>query len=220
MTRAADLPEAIRWHEGMLLAPQHFQQASLRQEMLVHYHVQAAAPFHWGVRRLEINRNLLPGGVFRVTELEAVLPDGLPVAYSAHSDAPLELDLRPLQDQARQAPLTLHLAIPAVPPGGESPAGRLERYRPVRGDEVADEHGDAAPTEVPRLRPNLLLLAGETPPEKYVTLPLARVRFADETFVPAEFVPPLLTATRETWPTKRCSELAVRMRQKALFLAD
>ncbi|HEX7242632.1 MAG TPA: type VI secretion system baseplate subunit TssK [Longimicrobiaceae bacterium] len=220
MTRAAELPEAIRWHEGMLLAPQHFQQASLRQEMLVHYHVQAAAPFHWGVRRLEINRNLLTGGTFRVTELEAVLPDGLAVSYPARGDEPLQVDLKPLRDLARQLPLTIHLAVPVQRPEGESPAGRLERHRAVPGEGVLDEHGDAAPVEVPRLRPHLVLLAVEAPPEKYVTISLARVRFADEAFVPAEYVPPLLAASGETWPGRQCAALAVRVREKALFLAD
>ena len=31
MKRAKDIPEAIHWHEGMLLAPQHFQQFAARR---------------------------------------------------------------------------------------------------------------------------------------------------------------------------------------------
>ena len=42
---ASDIPEAIQWHEGMLLAPQHFQQLAWRQETLLHYATLAASPF-------------------------------------------------------------------------------------------------------------------------------------------------------------------------------
>ena len=42
--RARDVPDAIKWHEGMMLAPQHFQQMALRGEQLLVYHVAAAAP--------------------------------------------------------------------------------------------------------------------------------------------------------------------------------
>jgi type VI secretion system protein ImpJ len=77
---AADVPPAIQWHEGMLLAPQHFQWQSQRQEALLHYHSAAMNPFHWGVRHLRIDPVLLVDGTLRVLELEAVLPDGLVVS--------------------------------------------------------------------------------------------------------------------------------------------
>src|SRR5436190_1813629 len=48
-TTAREVPGAIQWHEGMLLAPQHFQWLSLRQETLLQYHASAISPFHWGV---------------------------------------------------------------------------------------------------------------------------------------------------------------------------
>jgi len=59
MIDAHDLPGAIQWHEGMLLAPQHFQQLSIRYEELLHYHLMMISPFHWGIRRLKIDQVLL-----------------------------------------------------------------------------------------------------------------------------------------------------------------
>jgi len=35
--KAQDIPEAIQWHEGMLLTPEHFQQMNARLEMLGGY---------------------------------------------------------------------------------------------------------------------------------------------------------------------------------------
>ncbi|HHC24263.1 MAG TPA: hypothetical protein ENK58_02435, partial [Desulfobacterales bacterium] len=67
-----NLPHAIQWSEGMLLAPQHFQQVNTRQEALLHYHLMTIAPFHWGIQKLEIDESLLlQDGTFRVSELEA-----------------------------------------------------------------------------------------------------------------------------------------------------
>ena len=77
MIDAHDLPGAIQWHEGMLLAPQHFQQLSIRHEELLHYHLMMISPFHWGIRRLKIDQVLLIEGTLRVQELEAIMPDGL-----------------------------------------------------------------------------------------------------------------------------------------------
>src|SRR5262249_36053483 len=95
LTDARAIPEAVQWHEGMLLSPQHFQLAARRGEALAAYLIEAAAPFCWGVRRLQIDAKRLLEGVFSVDELEAILPDGLLIVHSASDDEPsLELDLK------------------------------------------------------------------------------------------------------------------------------
>ncbi|HYL06343.1 MAG TPA: hypothetical protein VE075_09905, partial [Thermoanaerobaculia bacterium] len=63
---AYDVPPAIQWHEGMLLAPQHFQLFAQRQELLLQYHAAAISPFHWGVRSCRVDPVMLVDGTFRV----------------------------------------------------------------------------------------------------------------------------------------------------------
>jgi hypothetical protein len=46
--------EALLWHDGLLLAPLHFQTLTRRQEELVTYHVRSASPYAWGVRTLTL----------------------------------------------------------------------------------------------------------------------------------------------------------------------
>ena len=106
------IPQAIQWHEGMLLAPQHFQQSNLRSEELLSYHMASTAPFYWGIRRLKIDPVLLVGGVLRVLDLEAVMPDGLIVVHEHEQDGPLEIDISGCVEEIRLAPLTIHLAVP------------------------------------------------------------------------------------------------------------
>ncbi|HEX8691290.1 MAG TPA: type VI secretion system baseplate subunit TssK [Longimicrobium sp.] len=214
------VPDDVMWEEGMLLAPQHFQQASIRGEELLHYHVRAAAPWHWGVRELDIDLTNLPAGLFRVTRLEAVMPDGLPVRRGRGEEAALELQLGPFAEQARPgAPLTVWLALPARRSPGEPFAGSLPRYEPSGEEEVVDElTGVAHP--VRRLRPRLQLKAGPVPSDAFVAFPLARVVFSDEEFHLADYEPPRLAAAPGRFPHNECAALAERVRNKAGALAE
>src|SRR5438105_14027397 len=99
MAGAYELPEAIQWHEGMLLSPQHFQQLSLRQEELMAYHLTMVSPFHWAVTHLKHDPVLLVSGTYRITELEGIVPDGLGISRSGQAGAAVEVDLPPFADR-------------------------------------------------------------------------------------------------------------------------
>ena len=123
---------AILWHEGMLLAPQHFQQLALRQEQVTLYHVAAAAPYHWGITNLLLDRVALVGGIVRVLEIEAILPDGLIVHHLADRDPALEIDITEHADSALRTPVTVHLAVPAGR-AVDGAGAELARYSAVEG---------------------------------------------------------------------------------------
>lgn len=218
------LPDAVLWHEGMLLAPQHFQQSDLRGEELLHYRLLAAAPFAWGVRRLRVDRGLLAQGTFRITELEAVLPDGIVATVRADRDRPLQASLADHEEAARRGELTVHLAVPAARSEGEPFAGGLTRFDRIEGELVPDDNTGDGEISIPRLRPRLTLIAGPAAPDKYVSLPLARPEFRDGAFAPGAFIPPLLAVDPAAEPSAplaaRCARTAGRMREKALFFAD
>jgi len=211
MKRARDLPDAVQWHEGMLLAPQHFQQLAKRQEDALAYHVLAGLPYCWGVRKLDIDVGLLGAGTLRVTELEAIMPDGLIVSQSP--DLPgeelLELSLAPYTERLAQGALMVFLAVER---GGD-------RFHSVPGELVTDEHSESEPIEIPRLRPHLQLLAGDEPSARYVSFPLVRVVKENEVYKLGNFVPPRIEVPAESMLKKMCIELAVRLREKTVFLA-
>ena len=211
------LPDAVLWHEGMLLAPQHFQQASLRHEALVNYRVHAAAPFAWGVRHLRVE---LTDTAFRVTELEAVLPDGVVALVQGPADGALEADLDAHKEVARRVGVAVHLAVAAARRPGDRRDAGPQRFDQVEGSPVADENTGDGDLPVPRLRPRLTLQVGATVPPGYVSLPLARVAFRDGAFVSAPFLPPLLAARRGSELWSEVHDLAGRVREKALFFAD
>jgi type VI secretion system protein ImpJ len=203
----------------MLLAPQHFQQLAVRNEALLQYHMLAAAPFHWGVRRLRVDTSLLLDGTFRIIELEAVMPDGLSVSYRDGDAIDLTVSLagRPMD---RTSSVPVHLAVPASRGSASTVGGDFGRYSSYDSAPIPDLNTGEGELVVPRLRPRLMLLAGDTPPDKYVSIPLARVSYRDERYALTEFVPPLMQVTQQDELGLACGRVLKRIREKAAFLAD
>ncbi len=214
------IPAAIQWHEGMLLAPQHFQQATWRQEALLHYHTTAIAPFHWGVHRLHIDPVLLMHGTLRVVELEALMPDGLIVMRAPHTTGALELDLLPYTEDMRLSPRPIYLAVPEDRMGAYQSTGELRRYDSIEGNPVVDCNTGEGEVCIPRLLPRPSLVCSETPPPRHVSLPLAHVRYQNEIFTLTDFIPPIYAVSRQSPLGELCMVIARRLREKAMFLAD
>ncbi len=220
ITVADDIPDSIQWHEGMLLAPQHFQELDSRTEGLLHYHASLLAPFHWGIRHLKIDPIRLLEGTFRVLELEGILPDGLVVSSHDAEPGDLELDLRPFKDDLAGGEMAVHLTVPGRQAGASSVRGDWARYRSDESRLVRDQNTGEAELRIPRLKPRLRLLLAEKPPEKYTSFPLARVTYRNEAFGDTSFVPPMLRVPQASPIGELCSEVVKRLREKAVFLAE
>jgi type VI secretion system protein ImpJ len=220
MNGVRDVPDAVQWHEGMLLAPQHFQQFAVRTEAVLQYHLQTVAPFHWGVREFRIDPVSLPDGTFRVLQLEAVLPDGLLVTHKAGERDELSISLREAAAAAPNTTLIVHLVVPTRRADETSGNGAFARYASYEGAPVPDLNTGDGELAIPRLRPKPSLLIAETPPDRYVSIPLARVEYRDEAFVLTDYIPPLLVVAPQTDLGRTCSEITHRVREKAAYLAD
>lgn len=209
---AREVPPEIQWHEGMLLAPQHFQLMSQRQEALLHFRAAALMPFGWGVRRIEIDRSALTEGIFRLLSLEAVMPDGLVVTHPSpgNSDLSVALDPAALRDPAK-----VYLAVTT------RGIALAERYDTSQSVKAADETSAGSdPVEIPVLHPKLQLVIGEEQPLKYVRFPVAQVAHRHEGFVTTRFEPPWLRVLPGTPIFDLCLGIASKLRDKAGFLAE
>jgi type VI secretion system protein ImpJ len=186
------ITDRVEWHEGMLLSPQHFQQFSARMDSLVAWQTLAAAPFSWGVRRLVFDHGLLPTGMLRVLALEAILPDGTAVQYSAAEAAhgTLELSLAPHADQLANEPLDIYLTLPVTGPARHRAA--TVRFRSV---------------------------AGAVPPGTHVHLRLGQVFKDNEVVKLGDAQPPLLEVARDNPLWTAAAALLGQLRGKAAFVA-
>jgi type VI secretion system protein ImpJ len=172
--------EAILWHDGLLLAPLHFEQLTQRQEELVAYHVRSGFQYAWGVRRLELQPGRLAQNLVAVAQLEVVMPDGLLVTHG-DQHTPLQLALSDALLESLRAPgarCPIYLAVPHA-----AQASGRTRLRSV-------ERADA---ELSRVRPNARLVAeADLTPAAEVHLPLLHLKFEKQQLQVESFLPPLL----------------------------
>ncbi|MBV5297045.1 MAG: type VI secretion system baseplate subunit TssK [Rhodoferax sp.] len=219
MSKAGPIVDRIQWHEGMLLAPQHFQQLSARVDSLVAWQTLAASPFSWGVRRLVFDSGLLATGLLRVLELEAILPDGTAVRYFANiaEHGTLELSLKPYAEQLANEPLAIYLTLPIS--GVARQGAAAVRFQSVAMAPVEDEVSDAVPVDIPRLVPQLALSAGSVPAGSHVFLCLGAVLKDNEITKMSELLPPLLEISRDNPLWTNVSNLLGQIRGKAAFVA-
>lgn len=219
MTRASDVPLAIQWHDGMLLSPQHFQEADRRSERLLAYHLENASRYHRGVLRLDLDLARLVSGIFRVVEAEAIMPDGTVVVQDAHAPD-LSVDLRPHAALMKDAPATIYLAIPRAQLSVAASSADLSRHRSVDGSAVVDEHTGEDPLQIPRIVPSARLLVASETPARLVCLPIARVRLDGEAFVRTDYLPPVVGLSLSSPIGEMCQRIAARLREKALRLSE
>jgi len=219
MFKSLTVEDRIQWHEGMLLSPQHFQQASSRLDSLVAWHTLLAAPFSWGIRCLKFDAGLLPAGIVRVLELEAIMPDGTSVSYSASNalHGALDLSLAPFSDALGNGQLDVYLALPMT--RNMRDKGSPARFRSVASHQVEDEVSEALPADVPRLLPNLSLMAGKVPSGLYTWLRLGTVYKDNELIKMGNALPPLIEMPKDGELWERVSAFAGQLRGKAAFVA-
>jgi len=219
----AVLYDRIQWHEGMLLAPQHFQQESARIDALVGWQTLAGQPAAWGVRRLVVDEALLSRGVLRISLLEAILPDGMAVRFDAATsqDATLELDLAPYTSAGANASTG---DVPVYLVVGTTRSLRLpgqpSMFRPIASSLVADEVSEALEEEVPRMAARVALMAGQAPGAAWVALQLMTVVLDNEIVRRGAYWPAQLAVAMDSPLGLRARKLAALMRAKAVFLAQ
>jgi type VI secretion system protein ImpJ len=222
--REIAIPDAVRWYDGLPLAPQHFQEAARRPERLLDYHLGLAAPYHYGVVSIDIDRGRLAGGELWV-DVEAVMPDRLVFRTAGHRLS-MRLDPGELRKKwqaagrkARANLLNVYLAIPWEHPG-RSAAGELSRYTARDGDAITDDTTGENEVEVPRLAANARLVVDVEPPVDSAWIPLAQLRLEGESFAGTEYVPPLLFVSPEDGVYAVCARLVERIRGVANRLSE
>jgi type VI secretion system protein ImpJ len=218
LTRAKEIPAAVQWHEGMLLAPQHFQQHTLRQEELLHFHLRRGVPYYWGIHTLRFDPVLLREGLLRVLELEAVMPDGLVVSHEPVKPEDLQVELAPHAEAAKSGPLMVHLAVVADKRGSTGDDS-MSRYVSTTSEPLSDQNTKDGALAIAQLKPRLQLIVG-TPPARYCALPLLAIRNEGESFRADEYIPPQLAVTPNSALADLCTRVARRVREKAMYLLD
>ena len=192
------LPDPIQWSEGMLLSPQHFQQADIYWSHQLQRRLELLTPNCWGLSSMSLDTAKLGAGIVRITALECVMPDGLTVTFpDEYAPRSLELDISDLLKTAT-GPLRIYLVVPRR---GDHEASRddpVRRYDGVGGSRVADANTGKGEVDVIRLRPRISLVAGQVAP-RYCACPLLEIeRDANQHVGISPYQPPMLNVGAST----------------------
>ena len=203
----SEIPAAVHWHEGMLLAQQHLQLTARRTEALIQHHASLVSPFHWGLTHL---KKELQDGVLSISRVEGLLPDGLVISH----DDVLSIDLKAWAAGAPEHEGTIFLKAPAWKPG--------ERFKQRYGREqlpVVDDDTGQDDLNVPVLRPRLWLELTRRLSDDYVGFPVAKVAARRGGIDEIDFEPPWLAVHSATAIHQLCRTIAGQLREKAASLA-
>jgi type VI secretion system protein ImpJ len=225
MRTSRDIPPAVRWEEGLLLSPQHFQEQARRLDRQIELHLDYAAPYHHGLSDPRALKIELRGDQIHVHQIEAVMPDRTIVSRD-EGDPELKVGLRAAAARVKNATaLMLYLTLPTEERGRPSvtrdPGDERGRFLAVERPSVLDDVDGGSEEVVPRIVPNLRLRADVEPPARFVSLPIARVRIDGERFVlDHEYVPPCLSVPVVSALGQQGLRIAGFLRRKAGNLAD
>jgi len=210
------LPDAVCWHEGMQLLPQHFQLQGLRAEALGAHLAQACNPWFFGVSHMEFDPSAMSAGVVRVVSLQGTMPDGLPVNLQAGVGPLVELDVGPSINETDDATVTVYLAISPLWRAGQllPLKGRLQS---VVGEALPDLTSGEFPESITVWRPNPRLCTQLNKADS-ICLPLLKIRREGGGFLPLPYTPPTPVLLPESSLGRRIAGLCARAREKCLFL--
>jgi type VI secretion system protein ImpJ len=211
-----DLPQLIEWHEGMLLTPQHFQQFAARSELLTQLMFTHGGGFRWGLIDLMIDQAALSGGVLRILNIEAVMPDGLLALGGSQRGVELEFDLQ----RAEGNPARIYLIVPREAAlYDRSDYSRYEAFA-AKGEFTADNVSGAQPATIPRARARLRLTSGESSLSGMTALPLIEFAVQGTVSKQTEYIAPLLRMKPGSALTNLCAPVRKTVREKATELAS
>jgi len=212
------IPDAVQWHEGLQLLPQHFQLQNLRAETLAATLASGAHPWYWGIEHYEIDSSSLLVGQVRLLSLSAILPDGLPVVLDPACDDAVELDITQEFAENLGQELLVSIALTPLYRGGQllPLKGRL---RSLAGPAIPDLASGEFPEPIPVWRPALRLVVDSSRHDS-VHLPLLRIGFDGTAYALRPYLPPTSRLLPESILGQRIAALCAQAREKCQFLAN
>ena len=216
----ARIESLVQWHEGMLISPQHFQQANNYLQMILGQSCAAYSPFYYGLFDLRIDSASLSSGLIRVLKARGLFQDGLFFDFDTAEDEPLELNLSEYFSTNTSA-IKIYLAVPSRRCGENMLQGEMARYYSSEMLNVEDENlGDNA-INIPTLKPKLRLLTENRVDGRYQSFPIIEVEKSLEGgIVMTSFAAPFLSLMEHAKILYLCRDVVQAIRDKIAYFAD
>lgn len=169
----------VVWFEGMTLDPHHLQQWDSYHQSSLNARIGALTPYGWGFTEIEIDRERLANGDFRLLRCRGVLPDGLLFDMPDHDPLPPSKNIQE-SFPATLERLPVYLTIPSERRSGSNimlQNGPLRREMRFAAETISvlDENTGADERQIQVARPNFQLQVGNDSLETYTNIQVAEV---------------------------------------------
>lgn len=207
----------ILWYEGMPLDPHVFQQNFLYHQDLNNFLLSSSCPYSWGVVNIEWETTYLAEGSLRIKNLEAIMPDRSIINFPQSKEDSLEFNLLEMKEELGSQENFVFLILPkdhvAHSKGSSNP-----RYKTENLEDITDMNTGEDEHCVSFMRPNCSLFVGKFPPERYIAIPLAKIKFSGVDFSFMEYDPPALNIQSTSFILNRVQNFVDSGRDKLKYL--
>lgn len=217
----------IIWQEGLFIKPQHFQQQQRHVDYLLHSQLSSLTHYYYGLRKIEINRELLNLGKFGLLSASGIFNDGTPFDIPTEDYLPEALDIKDISQPYSQ---DIYLALPTtnysineIQSEYHHSDTRTVRYK-QEIQEVRDIHtpqGNLSQVFVARLAPRLM--QGSEDRSAYTCILIARIRDIDQDgklILDTQFIPTCFSVTASSILRDFLTEIAGTLEQRANTLSS
>ena len=217
--------QAVHWHEGMLLSPQHFQQNNLYLEQNMFNQIRRLTPYYYGVTRLSIDLPTLAASKnqhIKIRYLHGVMPDGTEISYDENNeqgqdDSGLRLEyvLDNLDSVPAMEPFYVYATVVKKSEAGNDISSRLKRYDVIKKFKIADLHDNSNQIPLDQLSLRVTLMRDDESNRNYSRMPLLRFRKKfDGELERLPYTPPCLHVTSSVETTPVQSDIWYKIQQK------
>ena len=170
----------VIWYEGMTLDPHHFQQWDRFHQSTLAFRIRSIVNNDWGVTELNIDKEALTNGQFKILSCKGVMPDGLTFQLPESDPLPKALVIDQKSFPAADESLSVYLAIPSerlhssncLLPGAQS--GVETRFK-LETLDITDDTTGKDEREIGIARANFQLRFGNEALEDYSAITIAEV---------------------------------------------
>lgn len=216
MQSLKNVPEQIMWHDGMLLSPQHFQQAFKRCENIFRYHNFENSPYPFGIKTFKFEESSFSSGVLKIEELECTFQDGLEYYYNSGMDSSsLQFDLTTYKEILNKQPLTLAICVPKNKNKNNILNSTFSRYKSVNIDAYSfDENTGEDEIFIPRIKANIFFIFEHEVTSNYISLPIAKIYLDNSFYKTKTFAPPSTKVVKQSPIWNICNSICMLLRYK------
>lgn len=229
MNAISSIQRPVHWYEGMLLAPQHFQQNNLYIEQQMLHMMQRMTPYYHGLMSLYFDLQAMAEADYKLVKvsfLHAIMPDGTEVRYDEASMSlpnatvkkPLEYRVEDLDELPAMQPFYIYLAVAKLSDASGNNTD-MRRYNFIKSAEISDIYDSSNKVALDNLEPHLQLLDQNQISPSYSYMPIAKLRKKyDGSIERIEYTPPSLHVSSVTERTPAGSPLWKNIAQKLALL--